>query len=291
MSSPTPVGSKTVPMDGDLLRSLARGTRRPDADDLNRTYVMPSVSPVPAHLDRTHVMPSVSPMPSVPLRRVQPSPMPAPMPALRACAPTADARLVMTANPEGKQAAAFRVLRDSLLAKGMPRVVAVSSAAEGDGATTCAMNLALALAERPNEKVLLLDGKFSQPEIADILGVDDASADPAAERSWTAPFVVSALTQQCHVATLPRRQNAPAYVDMAALGRAFDAFFRMGYRYIVIDMAPVDSTPESKTLAHLANAVLFAARAGHTSGNALRRAVERLDEGKAIGVALVDAPV
>src|SRR5262249_3294469 len=66
-----------------------------------------------------------------------------------------DRRLILVTEPHSPRAASFRLLRDSLVAKSMPRVVAVTSAAPKEGKTTCAANLALALAEQPGTRVLL----------------------------------------------------------------------------------------------------------------------------------------
>src|SRR5262249_13243769 len=58
-----------------------------------------------------------------------------------------DPRLVMLKDPYSVRADAYRALRHRLSASGDPRIIAVSSAAPGEGKTICSINLAVALRE------------------------------------------------------------------------------------------------------------------------------------------------
>src|SRR5689334_18134486 len=81
--------------------------------------------PNPALL-RTQVMAAVTARAPVPAPAAVPAPPPAapaavPPPA-RPCSPTDDARLCMLVEPNGDRATHFRLLRDNLATKGIPRV-------------------------------------------------------------------------------------------------------------------------------------------------------------------------
>jgi len=102
---------------------------------------------------------------------------------------------------------------------------------------------------------------------------------------WCAPFALSALTPGVHVATIA--PGCTAFVEIATMGRLVGAFHRAGYRHIVIDM-PSDARKNGVIL-DLAGGVPFIARARKTKAAALRRAVERVGERKALGVTMVDA--
>lgn len=208
-------------------------------------------------------------------------------PVMKPCTPTADPRLMMLSDPKGAQASSFRLLRDTLVAKGLPRVLAVSSCASEDGTTTCAVNLALALGEHPTEKLLLVDANFASPALGELLGAEAGPAEGAAP--WCAPFTVSALSATVHVATVARQPGqSQSYVDLTTFKRLLESFFRAGYQHIIIDMPPVESSPEAALLMHLAGGVLLAVRSGTSTTGALRKAVDRIGE-KALGVALMDA--
>lgn len=265
--------TRTRRMDVVIPRETLRLVRGDVLKGLGQTVAL-APAPAPA--------PVVAPAPAPIAARV---PIASP-PTMKACSPIADPRLMMLADPKGTQAAAFRFLRDSLVAKGLPRVLAVSSPASEDGATTCAINLALAIAEQRTDKTLLLDANFAAPAIAGLLGIDAATlAAPC-----SAPFTLSALTPSLHVATLARQAGEPPpYVDFTTLARLLDTFQRAGYHHIILDAAPVDSSPEAGLPLHLSGGVLLAVRSGRSTTSALRRAAERLGP-KALGVTLMDAP-
>jgi len=64
-----------------------------------------------------------------------------------------DRRLLMLEAPDSQAAAAFRVLRHRLVRNGEPKVMLVTSPNVGEGKTTCALNLALALCEAGRARV------------------------------------------------------------------------------------------------------------------------------------------
>jgi Mrp family chromosome partitioning ATPase len=303
---------------GELNKTRAM-TAREAPPDLSRTRVMPSVeAPIPqatvkmvrsdlaaavAQYRRPAAPPAAAPPAAAPAaaapQATAPSapaiPVAAPAgvaaPPLKACVPTDDPRLMMLADPKGAQAAGFRVLRDTLVTKGLPRILAISSGAAGEGKTTCAINLAIAIAEHRTEKTLLLDASFTDPAIAGLLGIDETPTDGSAERAWCAPFVLSTLTPSLDVATVARRPGqAPSYIDFTTLARLLEGFQRAGYQHIILDTPPVESSPEAGLLLHLAGGVLLVVRSGSSTSGELRRAVERVGPEKALGVTLMEAP-
>jgi Mrp family chromosome partitioning ATPase len=239
--------------------------------DTRATRVMPSM-PAAVSARAPMTAPRAAPFAPAPV----PAHVPAAAPAMKACAPTKDARLVMIADPDGAQATGFRVLRDALLGKGFPPVLAVTSARPGEGKTTCALNLALALAEQRMGKVLLVDGTFAAPAIGKILGVDRSAPAQAP------PFTLSYMTSFLHVAT-----SAPkAFVDAATLARSLHSFHRGGYRHVIVDAPAVDGA--SMILQVTAKALLVV-RAGRTKARELRRAVDAIGPRKSLGVTLMGA--
>ena len=82
-------------------------------------------------------------------------------------------QLIMIADPTGRQAEAFRVLRTNLELVSLEaeiKSLMVASALEGEGKTTSASNLAVALA-RAGRKVILVDLDLRRPSLDRVFGI------------------------------------------------------------------------------------------------------------------------
>ena len=245
----------------------------------------------------THVMPAM-PSPSMPPPAVSRStarmvvvPRFVPAPAPRAFWCALDPRLAILADPDSARAEGFRRLRDGVLARGMPRVLAVTSPERGDGKTTCIANLAFAFAEQqPREKILLLDASFVAPALAALFSIDEyAEPAPAHHAPWCAPFALTSLTPCLDLATLVlRRGEALPRIEHDDVVRLLASFFRAGYDRVLLDTPALAGSPAVSRLLGVADGVVIAVRAGHTSGRAVRRAVDQIGAGKMLGAALMD---
>jgi len=201
-----------------------------------------------------------------------------------------DPRLVLITEPDSARAASFRLLRDNLLAKRLPRVLAVSSAAKSDGKTICALNLALSLAERA--KVLLVDGNILDPELDTIFGISEATPLWPMNAAWLAPYRIAEVSRGLHVAAMvtPYGQPAPRF-DKTWFDQVIGALRRFPYDFIIIDTAALSASPTVSQMVAAADATLLAVRSGVTTARVLRRATDQIPEGRAIGIALIDATV
>jgi Mrp family chromosome partitioning ATPase len=218
--------------------------------------------------------------------RVTPPPPVPPVPQAFWC--NLDPRLVVLAEPDSARAAAFRVLRDNVLAKGMPRVLAVSSATPHEGKTTCAANLAFALAEHPTPKrLLLLDANFFAPTLAGMFSIDEYA--PAYAPS---PFRLTALSPRLDLATLVLTRGEPLpRLERESLALLVGALLNRGYDHVVVDMPALEKCTATAQLLDVPGGVLLAARAGRSTKGALRRAAAKVPSSKLLGVALVDDPL
>jgi Mrp family chromosome partitioning ATPase len=199
-----------------------------------------------------------------------------------------DSRLVLITEPDSARAASFRLLRDNLLAKGLPRVLAVSSAATKDGKTTCALNLALSLSERA--KVLLVDGNLQEPDLGKVFCIPETTPIWPQNAPWLTPYRIIEFTRGLHVAALvvSRGQIIPRF-EKQWFELLIGSLRRFNYDFLIIDAAALAVSPTVGQMCATADATLLAVRSGITTARALRRATEQLPEGKAIGLALVDA--
>lgn len=199
-----------------------------------------------------------------------------------------DGRIILVKEPESARATSFRLLRDNLLARRLPRIIAVSSPMPADGKTTCAINLALALSE--GARVLLLDGAIAEPELDQIFGITDQTMPSAVHGPWAAPYKIAELSPSMSIGgiVLPPGQPPPRF-ERRWFEQLTATLRRSHYDFILVDTAAFSTSPTVGQLVSLCDGTVLAVRAGITTARALRRATEQIPDGRAIGVALIDA--
>lgn len=204
-----------------------------------------------------------------------------------------DPRLILCAEPASERAARFRILRHHLLDHGKPQVIVVSSPRPGEGKTTCAANLALALAECGRARVLLVEATLQRPELAAMFGfVPPWCFAEQLEAHRHQPLLAWSLVDipatGLHVAAI--RQDTPhgQLLDALAFGTAMERLRMAGYDHIVIDAPAVLGSAEVNLIQDAADGVLLVCRARDTTARMLRTAVEQLRPTKIIGTVLMD---
>jgi Mrp family chromosome partitioning ATPase len=229
--------------------------------------------------------PGAQPVPQTGPQPFAAGPLALPQPPPIRLPPNPDARLILLVEPDCARAVGFRLLRDNLLAKRLPRILAVSSASEGDGKTTCALNLALSLAE--GARVLLVEGNFGDPTLGAIFAIDE-SMPPLPNTPWLGPYRVGELSRTLHVAALPVGGSAWRF-EKQWFEQLIVSLRRFNYEYVIVDAAALAAAPTVSQLVGAVDGTLLAVRSGVTTARALRRATEQIPPGKAIGLALIDA--
>jgi len=202
-----------------------------------------------------------------------------------------DARLAMIMDPDSERSASFRVLRHHLLEFGRPQVIVVSSPLHGDGKTTTALNLALALAECGRAKVLLCDGHLRRPQIANALKLVPPwcfAEQLAAHRNQPMlPWSIVEIPQLwLHVAAVNPRIEKTQLLDAPAFAIAMERL-RLAYEHIVIDAPPVLGSADVNLMSDAADAVLLAVRARRSTARELRKSIEQVGASKVVGSVLV----
>jgi Mrp family chromosome partitioning ATPase len=207
-----------------------------------------------------------------------------------------DPRLILLREPDGVRAASFRVLRHRLAERNDPRTIVVSSPGAGEGKTTCAVNLALALGECGRARVLLVEANLRSPSLAALFGFlppecFSAQLERHRERPLDPWSVVEVGSPSLHVVAVKpgAATEGRPLLDGVALGIALDMLKRGGYDYLVIDTPPVLGSADVNLVEDFADGVLLTARSRKTSSRALKQAIEQLQPGKILGVTLLDA--
>ncbi len=166
---------------------------------------------------------------------------------------TPEPHLVSLVAPSSFEAEQYRMLRHVIENKRRDTglcTVGVTSPEEGEGKTTTAINLAGALAQNREARVLLIDADLRQPSIAQrlrmpragaglVTAILDPSRAPADLISVDRRFNLAILPAGPHHATPYELLKSPALgVFLQALREVFD--------YIVIDTAPVMPCPDPR---------------------------------------------
>ncbi|OBJ23723.1 polysaccharide biosynthesis tyrosine autokinase [Mycobacterium colombiense] len=191
---------------------------------------------------------------------------------------------------------AVRGLRTRLLRAIGPdgRRVLVTGPFGGEGATTTAMNLALALAEM-GEDTLLVEGDSRRHVLAGLLrvesgeGLGNALANPDIASEAVKPTPISRLfilaSRSARRESLPASAYLPEVIDrvLQELSSRFDR--------IVVDGPPVLATADAGLLAGAVNATVVVVRARRTTADELKDALSALRSAGAhvVGTVLIDA--
>ncbi|RIJ50981.1 polysaccharide biosynthesis tyrosine autokinase, partial [Clavibacter lycopersici] len=199
--------------------------------------------------------------------------------------------ITMLAAPHSAAAEGYRRIRTNLEFADVDtpiRSLAVTSAVPGEGKTTTAVNLALALSEHA-ESVLLVDADLRRPTVADQTGLEGAvglttilvggARAEDAVQPW-APGV-DVLTS----GTVPPNPNQ--LLGSAAMATLM-ADLTARYEFVVLDTPPILPAADALTLAHLTDGAVVVTRARSTRRAQLAEAVDALDAVKArtLGVVL-----
>jgi Mrp family chromosome partitioning ATPase len=205
-----------------------------------------------------------------------------------------DPRLSLVIDPDSERSAAFRVLRHHLLELGRPQVIIVSSAVQGEGKTTTALNLALALAECGRSRVLLAETHVRRPQLAKVLALVPPwcfAEQLAAHRHqpmlpWS---IVEIPPLWLHVAAIDPRIEKTQLLDAPAFAIAMERLRLGGYEHIVIDAPPVLGSADVNLMADSADAVVLALRARRSNSRDVRRAIDQIGANKVAGTVIVES--
>jgi len=192
-----------------------------------------------------------------------------------------DPRLALVIDPDSDRSAAFRVLRHHLLEVGRPQVVIVTSPQIGDGKTTTAINLALALAECGRAKTLLVETHVRRPQLTSVFQFVPpwcfAEQLAAHRHQPTMPWSLIDIPQLwLHVAAINPRTQQSQLLDGPAFAIAMERLRAAGYEHIVVDAPPVLGSADVNLMADAADSVVFALWARRSTTRDLRRAIDQL---------------
>jgi len=183
-------------------------------------------------------------------------------------------------SPKSDFAEAIRTVRTAVALSGLDdphRVLLVTSTVPGEGKTTIAINLAVALGQL--ERVLLVDADLRRSSVAARLGLPADAPGLSNLVAGTADISACIHTLEgTNLHLLPAGLAPPNPLEILSSQRFEKTLAELGQRYdrIVLDSAPAQAVSDALVLSRLCNAVVFVVRADATPRQLVQLAVKRL---------------
>jgi protein-tyrosine kinase len=232
--------------------------------------------------------------PPMPSPSVIPFPtFPPPPPAVRTVAVSGgiDGHLVSLLDPISPKAEQYRTLRyivEQAHRIEQVSILAVSAPTVGDGKTTTAINLAGALAQATDARVVLIDADLRRPVLHQYLGMGEARrglADAILDSTLTLVDVVRPCPP-FNLSVLPAGTPTPSPYELLKsprLGQLFEEA-RLQYDYVVVDTPPLVPLPDCRIIGKHVDGFLLVVRAHKTRTKMFDEAARVLDSSKVLGV-------
>jgi capsular exopolysaccharide synthesis family protein len=222
-------------------------------------------------------------------RPVREGSRPAPEPS-RVAPALLDEHLVSLQAPSTPAAEQYRVLRhlvETLRKRASLQVLAVTSGGVGDGKTVTTINLAGALAQSEDARVLLVDLDLRRPSVArylalgharptlaDVLGTPGIALEDAVVR--LPRFNLSVLRAPVSAAAPYELLRSPRLEALLTEARA-------QYDYVVVDTPPFVPFPDCRLIAKCIDGFVLVVACNRTPRGVLAEALKAMDADKAVG--------
>ena len=162
----------------------------------------------------------------------------------------------------------------------------ITSTIPGEGKSTVAANLAVTLAQRRPQKVLLVDGDLRRPTLASEFGVTARAGLSECLQSESGSITNIYHLEAAGLWFLPAGQPPDNPLDLMQSPRLAELFDRLTvwFDWIVIDSPPILPLADTSVWTRLADGILLVAREGTTQKRQLQRGLEALDQSKLLGM-------
>ncbi len=165
-----------------------------------------------------------------------------------------------------------------------PQVVVLTSPSLGDGKTTVACNLSIAMAEI-GRKVLLIDGDLRRPRLHKVFGASNTwgLSDVLWAETQLETVPLSHLVRETEVSGLSLLTGGscgvtPTNLFYSSRMSALLKRLRREFDMIMIDAPPMIHLADARILGRLADGVILVVRSGQTTTESARFAIQRFAE-------------
>ena len=203
-------------------------------------------------------------------------------------------RLIMLTDPAAAECEQYRTLRTQLFhaaEKRQTQVVVITSALAGEGKTSTALNLALAIAQSKESRALVLDGDLRRPNIASYLGMRAKTGLSEVLMGEIEALDSIVCLDEPELYVLPISREAANPTELLSRERFAETIrgLRDYFDFILIDSPPALPFADSRLLSNHADAVILVVRAEKAPYETVEKAVEILPSERIMGVVLNDA--
>jgi capsular exopolysaccharide synthesis family protein len=203
-----------------------------------------------------------------------------------------DEHLVSLLTPASFEAEQYRALRhivEQLRRTANLKVIAVSSPAAGDGKTITAVNLAGALAQAREARVLLVDADLRQPAIDRVLTMSPTPGADLAGAILNPSLGLHQITQPrppFNLSVICAGEVPPSpyeFLKSPRLDQLMDQA-REEYDYIVVDTPPLTPIQDCRLIGRWVDGFFVVVTAHRTPRRLLEEALTTLDHTKILGI-------
>ena len=200
-------------------------------------------------------------------------------------------QLVSLVAPHSMEADQYRALRhtvERLHRDAGQQVLAITSAGAGDGKSVTTLNLAGALAQSRQARVLVIDADLHRPSIARYLGLEEADlpglSDALELETCTFQSVVKRL-EMLNLSIVPAGTRRGGIYELLSSPRFASLLeqARGHFDYVLVDTPPVVPLPDCRVIARWVDAFLVVVTAHRTPRRAVAEALDLLDPAKVFG--------
>jgi len=203
--------------------------------------------------------------------------------------PTPEQRIVAMTDPDSHGAEMFRVLATRLAhmqdRRHLHKLLITSSVVD-EGKSVVTANLAMTLARRPGERVLLVEADLRRPTVSKLFsttqlrGISEWNSgslrlEDSLYQIGDSPVWLLAAGQRIDE-PLPLLESGRFANMLQAISQSFD--------WVLLDATPMLPMADSTSIARLCDGVLVVVRDGYTRKKVLNKALETIDKSKLLGV-------
>ena len=205
--------------------------------------------------------------------------------------PAPDGRLVSLTDKESLGAEKFRFLAVRLrqIRQTRPfKKLLITSTIPEEGKSMVSSNLALTLARKKQQKVILLEGDLRRPVLAHEFGLKSSPGLSEWLLGDAKPVPIIYNLEPAGLCFLPAGHPPENVLELMQSSRLAELLQQLAaaFDWVIIDSPPVLPLGDTSVWMRLAEGILLVAREGVTERRQLQRGLEVLDQSKLLGTVL-----